>query len=370
MPLAAVLLALVAAAIAVALDVARPVEADAPAVTTRFFGPAAVARKASRRWLDPRTGWYRQYLDRPDAVTLWHVVHLFGATNALAIAHPTPGRLAAARNFAKAAERYWNPDLRPVGGYGATPGARGAQRRTWFDDNGWWGIAFYDTYRATGDRRYLSSAGRALRFMDTSGWDRHKGGIWWDTNHSFKAGESLGTGTLLAASLYRATRQKRYLAMANKYIKWADADFRGDDGLYDRHERDPTPMPYVQGPMAEAFLILCRATGKKAYCDEGEELADRAAKRFPKLTMGPQYDAMYIRSLLQIYKLDHNPRWYRIAAAAASRALRNARAPGGLYLRTWDGKEMSSVGGRAGMLQAHAATTSVLAWMAATRPPR
>ena len=158
--------------------------------------------------------------------------------------------------------------------------------------------------------------------------------------------------------------------MANKYIRWADRDFRGEDGLYDRHERDDTPMPYVQGPMFNAFVLLCESTRRSAYCDEGEELADRAVKRFPKLTMGPQYDSMYVRALLELYRHDHNPRWFNIADAEAQRAMDKGRAPNGLYLRTWDGSSPRSIDTKPNMLQTHAATTSVLAWMAAAEPPR
>jgi hypothetical protein len=115
-------------------------------------------------------------------------------------------------------------------------------------------------------------------------------------------------------------------------------------------------------------VIICQTSGDKAYCDEGEELADLAAKRFPTLTMGPQYDAMYVRSMLELYRFDRNPRWYRIAAQAADAAMVKARDSSGLFLLTWDGRPMSTVGTPAGMLQTHAATTSVLAWLAADGP--
>jgi hypothetical protein len=157
--------------------------------------------------------------------------------------------------------------------------------------------------------------------------------------------------------------------MARKYIAWADSDFRGDDGLYDRHEGDHTPMPYVQGPMFAAFALLCEGSGDQTYCQEAQELADASARRFPKLTMGPQYDAMYVRALLELYRHDHNPRWYSMAEQTADRAMANGRAANGLYLNNWDGGSMRALQTKLGMLQTHAATTSVMAWMAAAAPP-
>jgi uncharacterized protein YyaL (SSP411 family) len=354
----------------VAVDpTARVQAAEEPVAQSPYLKPASDALTLSRRWWNPRIHWYRAQLGGGSQVTLWGVVHLFEAKNALAIARPTAGRKAAARDFAHGAERYWNSHLRPVAGYGPSPGEHRADNRTWYDDNGWWGVAFYDAYRATGDAGFLSSAKRALRFVD-SGWDRRDGGIWWSNRHEFHAGESLAGGTLLAASLYNETRSPKYLKMATKYIRWADADFRGDDGLYDRHERDDTPMPYVQGPMFNAFALLCHATGRRDFCDEAEELADRAANRFPTLTMGPQYDSMYIRALLELYRYDGNARWYRIAETEVRRAMSNAREPNGLYLRTWSGGSPRAIGTRLNLLQTHAATTSAIAWLAAAQPPR
>src|SRR3954451_316813 len=110
-------------------------------------------------------------------------------------------------------------------------------------------------------------------------------------------------------------------------------------------------MPYVEGPMAEAFLRLGRATGDPSYCRSGERLMRDAADHFRVLTMGPQYDAIYIRSVLEIYRLDGNPRWYRIAAGAADRAIAHAAGPRGLYLRMWDGRPISAIGTAPGKLQ-------------------
>lgn len=347
-----------------------PVNRAGAATQADFLRAANGATKLTARWWDPKRHWYRQRLGGSKPATVWGIVHLFEAKNALAIADPTPARKQKVRNFAAAAERYFDDNLRPVGGYTPFPGSRGPRAHAFFDDNGWWGIAFYDAYRATGDPRYLSSAKRALAFIDRAGWDRRRGGIWWDTHHRFHAGESLAGGVLLAASLYHETGSPQYLAMARKYLKWADSRVRGSDGLYDRHDTDDTPMPYVQGPLFNAFVLLCQSTRDQRWCGRAEELADRSVKRFPTLTMGPQYDAMYIRALLELYRYDGNRRWYDVAANEAERAMRNGRRPDGLYLNNWTGGPMREVGTPANMLQTHAATTMVMAWMAASKPPR
>ena len=110
-------------------------------------------------------------------------------------------------------------------GFGPRPRQHEPGKTTWFDDNGWWGLAFLDAYRATGNGRYLTDAEIAQNFISVSGWDNtpgRPGGIWWNTNHSFYAGESLASGTLLSARLYAITHDKHYLDDATKFIDWAN----------------------------------------------------------------------------------------------------------------------------------------------------
>jgi hypothetical protein len=333
-----------------------------------YLKAAKAGVAAANAWWDKRRHWWHQQLGKSPLATNWGIVHFFGATDALAIADPTPAHLAAVRFFVQGAERYWNPDLRPVPGYGPYPGNHGATHRTWYDDEGWWGIAFYDAFRATGDHRALASADRALAFLD-SGWDPKAGGIYWDSRRRSKSPESLAGGTLLAAYLYKETRSPRYLAIAKRYTAWADSRLATKEGLYNSQPTHGFPMPYVEGPMAVAFVVICQSTGDQSWCAKGENLAAAAVKRFPVLNMGPQYDSLYIRALLELYRLDGNRRWYDIAVAATERAMANGRAANGLYLRTWDGRPITSIGTDPNKLQTHAATTSAIAWLAAARPP-
>lgn len=102
---------------------------------------AGVAR-AQRLWWDKRLGWYDSRLGgstRYPLATIWDAVPLFEAVDAIDIAAPTPAHKAAVAAFARGAERYWDAKLRPTPGFAPYPADRG-QVRTWFDDNGWWGV--------------------------------------------------------------------------------------------------------------------------------------------------------------------------------------------------------------------------------------
>ena len=168
----------------------------------RYLRAANTGVKQTNRWWNRGRHWYSSVLGGSNVASLWGIVPLFEALNGLAIATPSHRHLRALNRFARGAERYLNPSLEPVPGFGPKPGQREPGKTTWFDDNGWWGLAFLDAYRATANPRYLFDAEIAQQFISVSGWDTtpgRPGGIWWNTNHSFYAGESLAGGTLLSA---------------------------------------------------------------------------------------------------------------------------------------------------------------------------
>ena len=166
---------------------------------------AGVAR-ARHLWWDKHLDWYDSRLqdqDRYPLATIWDTTPLFEALDAIAIARPTPVHKAAVESFAKGAERYWDASLRPHPGFAPYRGDRG-QVQTWFDDNGWWGLAFLDAYQATGVSSYLREAERAFEFIARAGWNQRGGGLWWNTSHPYIAGELLAAGSLLGARIFHA----------------------------------------------------------------------------------------------------------------------------------------------------------------------
>jgi Glycosyl hydrolase family 76 len=330
--------------------------------------------KAHRYWWDSRRHWYRDRRgsrsDHPLA-TIWGIVPLFEAVNAIQIASPSPRHRAAVRKFVRGAERYWNPRMRPHPGYAAYPGYRRAGGRIWFDDNGWWGLAFFDAYRATHSRRALAASRRALSFIMKAGWDRRHGGIWWNNMRKFKAGESLASTTLLASLLYKKLHRRSYLRLAQRLIAWGDDDMWNERrGLYGARDTNDAPMPYVEGPMIVAHQTLCETTGVQAYCIRADQLAASALGFFGyRMAMGPQFDAVYVHWMLEYYAHGGGSTWYGLGTKVASDAMANSRNGKGVFTRAWDGSSMFKHGARPGMLRTHAASVSVLAWLATVKPP-
>jgi uncharacterized protein YyaL (SSP411 family) len=296
---------------------------------------------------------------------LWTIFPLFEAVDARAIARPTRPNIRAVRTFAACARRYFNPLLPPDGGFSYYPGIRNARAHAYFDDNGWFAIAFLDAYRATNDRSDLVDAERAVRYIDEAGWDSDgDGGTWWETLHLHKTSEPLAAVAYVSASLYRITHDRSWLALAGRYVDWADENVWDPvDDLYGRNEFDPTPMDYVEGMMIGAHVELCRS-GRTASCRRAERLAAASVSTF-RSVWAPTQDSVYLRFLLALYRYDHDARWYRVAYAAGVRALdANAGNTRGLYLRRWDGRY-----DKLDLLQTHAGTVSLFAWLALAPPP-
>jgi hypothetical protein len=329
---------------------------------------------AQRRWHDRRLGWYDSRLGdhaRYPLATIWDSVPLFESLDAIAIAQPSAANRRAVASFASGAERYLNRGLNPVPGYSPYPGDREANTETWFDDNGWWGIAFVQAYRATGTHRYLADAQRALRYVASAGWDASGGGIWWNTEHPYKSGPALAADTLLAALIYQQTGSAFALEQAHKFLTWANTQgFASSEGLYADSSVSVTPVDYVEGPLIYAQALLCHLTGTSSECERAEELKATALRRFGyTLDFSPQYDAIYLQWMLALYSLEGDPTLYRMAAANAHDAQTQATNGEGLYLLSWGGQTLPRVDAEPGMLQTQAATTSLFAWLAVYPPP-
>ena len=338
-------------------------------------------RNINRYWWNSRTDWYNDRLARGQdgKASIWTTVHLFSALNGIAQAAPTAANKRAVEWFADRAYReYWNPQVghirhtrRHIGGF--DPSSRestGPRAHAFYDDNGWLGLAFLEAYQITRLRRYLTYADDAFQFIARTGWaDGAGGGVWWDTGHVSRSSEGIASGTALAALLYQTTRRKSYLQTARKYISWADSHiWDAKNGLYMRDPNSPILMGYVQSPFMLGFVSLCQTTKNDSLCDKAEQLGDSALRQFTgALHHGPQYDAVYLHWMLDVYARDHNPRWYTLAVDNAQRALTGAQNGQGLFLKAWDGSRAPDA--PTDSLKIDAATVSVFAWLAAARPP-
>jgi Glycosyl hydrolase family 76 len=358
------LLALVASTIVLPLP--SPATLSADRATFQGYAEQGMAQ-IQQQWWDTKGGWYDSRPGDPSSLaSMWSSYPMMELIAAVAIADPTPQNKAFVNSTFLEAENFWDPTIEGTGGISWLYGLRNTGN-AYFDDAGWWGVAYLDAYRATGKTRWLWDAGRVLSYIDRYGWDPVNGGMWWDSDHEHKTSEPLAAATLIAATLYRIQHKQYYLNLAKKYLAWADAKTRNPaaGNLYGRSATDGTVMDYVEGMMIAAHVQLCEATKQMSYCTQAESLASASTAVFPTLApWTPEPDTMYLQGMLALYAVDGNPQWYALAYANAKYAEANARDASGWWSRDWRGNWADT-----GVLFTPAATLELFAWLAATPPP-
>jgi hypothetical protein len=226
-------------------------------------------------------GWYQDYRGTPGWSSIWDTEHLFQAYVALAKASPTTRHRNMLVWFAEKSDTgYFNPQLgNGIGGFSTGYGHHGEQGQQWFDDNGWLGLSFMDAWRLTHLRRFLDDAEVAFRYLYTVGWDPLSGGIWWNTQETVKAAESVNTAALLAVELFEAQAGASYLAAAERLIDWADDNLLDPrSGLYLNHPDSGVSISYLESPMLSVFTRLCR--DRQEYCNRVAPLTRAILARF------------------------------------------------------------------------------------------
>jgi len=353
------------AAVTAALMLPLPSHATLVADQARFQRLAEQGLAQTREdWWNAQDGWYmgRRSGDPPVA-SLWSSFPLLELADAIAIADPTPANKAFVDATFSQAEGFWDPTIEGTGGVTWLWGLRNTGN-AYFDDAGWWGLAYLDAYRATGKQRWLWDAGRVLSYLVRYAWDPQGGGMWWDVIHEHKTSEPLAAATLIAATLYRIQHKKYYLDEAKRLLAWADGNTLVH-GLYGRSATDGTVMDYVEGMMVAAHVELCKATKRKSYCAQAEQIAKASLSAFPELAnWAPETDVVYLRWMLDLYTYDKDPRWYALVYENAKRAEANARDASGFWSLRWDGGTTIDQ-----TLYTQTATLELFAWLAAAPLP-
>jgi len=262
---------------------------------------AAAAARALQRWYVPGTG-------------LWSSTGWWNAANALMALigyarHAGDGGQArvAATTFRRARLRH--PDFVNM----------------FFDDNGWWGLAWVAAYDLTGESRYLDAA-RVIFARNLAGWDGVcGGGLWWNTRRTYKNAISNELFITLAAQLHERTPGDReYLSWALRAWEWlTDRALIGPDGLVndgltaDCANNGGTAWTYNQGVILGGLAALYDITGDHGYLSHGESIADAALARLTdaggiltepcELTAdgcngdGTQFKGIFVRYLHEFY---------------------------------------------------------------------
>jgi predicted alpha-1,6-mannanase (GH76 family) len=278
-----------------------------------YTAQASAAIDALQRWYRPRTG-------------RWRTTGWWNAANALT---------------AVIAYTQYTGDHRYVGAVEQTFLA--ARRRhpdfiaRFYDDNGWWGLAWVAAYDLTGDARYLTAA-RTIFDNLVTGWDGTcGGGVWWNTDRKYKNAISNELFLTLAARLHQ-----RFGSDHDFYVNWAlrewdwlhasgliGANSLVNDGLTAECENNGgVTWTYNQGVILGGLAALYEITGENAFLRQGEAIADAALSLLTSpasaVTPGilvepgesatartdgdrPQFKGVFVRNLYDFYRQSPRP---------------------------------------------------------------
>ncbi|MEO6912333.1 MAG: glycoside hydrolase family 76 protein, partial [Edaphobacter sp.] len=95
----------------------------------------------------------------------------------------------------------------------------------YYDDEGWWALAWIDVYDLTGEAQYLQAAASIFDDMQL-GWDTTTcgGGVWWSKSRKGKNAIENELFLAVAAALANRTaepeQRRKYLAWAQKEWEW------------------------------------------------------------------------------------------------------------------------------------------------------
>jgi predicted alpha-1,6-mannanase (GH76 family) len=267
---------------------------------------AAEAADALQRWYNPRTG-------------LWKRAGWWNSANALTAVIQHSQRTGEHRH------RYVIETT-----FGRARRAHRGFSNDYYDDDGWWALAWIAAFDLTGEVRYLDLA-RALFAGMAAGWDDVcGGGLWWTRRKTYKNAIPNELFLLIAGRLHqRAAGPGDHLDWALREWQWFRASgLIGPAGLVNDGltagcaNNGRTTWTYNQGVVIGGLAVLYEITGDDAYLGQAEAIV-AAALRDLTVPPGiltepgerrtarrdrdrPQFKGIFVRHLYELYR--HRPR--------------------------------------------------------------
>ena len=187
-----------------------------------------------------------------------------------------------------------------------------------YDDEGWWALAWLRVFDRTKEQKYLQMAVTIFEDM-TLGWGGPCGGVWWNKNKEYTGAIENELFLAVAAQLAnRAESKKYYIQWALKQWAWfqgtemINADYNINNGIDATSCKNDgqTVWTYNQGVILGALVELDIASPDPSYLEIAERIALAAIKKLidekrilrehgePNLGAdGPQFKGIFVRNL-------------------------------------------------------------------------
>lgn len=235
------------------------------------------------------------------------------------------------------------------------------------DDTEWWGLAWIEAYDVTHDRKYLEAAEDIATYV-YGYWDPSTcgGGVWWNTDKTYKNAVTNGLFIRLAAELHnRLPGDTLWLGRAKTAWKWfvgsgmINAQGLVNDGLTDSCENNgQTVWSYNQGLAIGAGLELWRATHDQHIMATVRRLADAAIHSSELVSDGilteacdasdqtcddnaKQFKGIFMRYMMDLADVTHGAQYKAFIERQAHAIWTKDRKPGDRLGVRWSGETNS-----------------------------
>ena len=231
----------------------------------------------------------------------------------------------------------------------------------YYDDEGWWALAWIDVYDLTRDARYLRTAQSIFQDM-TGGWDGTcGGGIWWSKDRAYK--NAIANELFLSVAAELAWRSQG--AARAEYVDWVQKDwawFKGsgminsqnlvNDGLVTAtcKNNGKTTWTYNQGVIVGGLAALHTLTGDATQISEAQIIAQAALTGLTDTAGvlhdpcephcgadGVQFKGIFLRNLMALEQTAPDPRYASFAATNAGSIWSNSRGDSDRFGEVWSG---------------------------------
>lgn len=254
-----------------------------------------------------------------------------------------------------------------------------------YDDEGWWALAWIRSWDYTGDSRYLETAQTIFEDMRNGTDNVCGGGIWWSKERKYKNAIANELYLSVAASLSMRVPGKKdyYLDIAKQEWDW----FKNSGMINNRslindglrmladgrcvNNGDRT-WSYNQGVVLGGLAELYRATGNKTYLDQALEISQAAITLLSDSNGviqegcepsscggdGTQFKGIFVRNLHYLHAVAPRDYIRRSILVNADSIWENNRDPANNWLGvTWSGPVNAGGGPNA---STHSSATDVL----------
>ena len=233
-------------------------------------------------------------------------------------------------------------------------------RNEFYDDEGWWALAWIQAFDVTHHRRYLDMAESIFADM-SNGWDDTcGGGIWWNKDRHYKNAIANELFLSVAAHLAaRAPKKRRstYLIWAKREWQWFDksgminGEHLVNDGLTaDCKNNGRNPWTYNQGVIVGGLAALSAVTGDPGTVQEAKLIAQAAISKLTDSDLvlhdhtepncSPdtvQFKGIFVRNLLALQKAVPDKRFEMFIHANADSIWNHARTQDNQFACSWTG---------------------------------